>query len=223
MTNLNLTEAEVFQGQFGPFTLTPEDYRGVRVYRGSLAVAALSLASGTAILLSRPPQPEVLGLFTGLYALFCAALGVALWTIHIYLAPLHRALQICWAVGCLAAVGVALVWPEPLLVSLYNRPLALFGVGFSFVALTGLYFKEAFCFGRFEAKLLTPLVPVLLLGHWLGLLPLLWERNLLVLWALLFAVFVIRKTFQPVPPDVGDKTVYDYLRHRQAPTLNSST
>ncbi|MBD2099639.1 DUF2301 domain-containing membrane protein [Leptolyngbya sp. FACHB-261] len=215
MANLDLAEPDVFQGQFGTFTLTQADRLGVKVYRGALAVAAASFALGTVAVLTQGPTPDVLTLLTGLFALFSIALGVSLWTIHIYLAPLHRLLQVCWGIGCTAALGVALAWPEPLLLTIYNRPLTLLGVGFLFVALTGIYFKEAFCFARLETKVLTPLVPVLLLGHLVGILPLAWEQALLGIWAVLFGVFALRKVFQEIPPDVGDKTVYEYLRQRQ--------
>ncbi|HBE29760.1 MAG TPA: hypothetical protein DD990_00025, partial [Cyanobacteria bacterium UBA11368] len=68
----------------------------------------------------------------------------------------------------------------------------------------GIYFKEAFCFDRFETKLLTPLVPILLLGHLFGVLPLNGEQFLLGLWAILFIVFALRKSIQAIPPDIGD-------------------
>ncbi len=202
-------EPVTFQGQFGPFTITDHDRREVQTYRAALAVAALSFATATGFALSPAPA---LAPITALYGLFCAALGVALWTVHIYLAPLHRALQIGWGLGCAASLTLALGRPDPLPQTVYQAPWALFAVGWVFVALTGLYFKEAFCFGRFETKLLTPLVPLLLGGHWIGLLPLGLERGLLALWALLFAVFALRKLRQPIPDDIGDKSVFAYLR-----------
>lgn len=44
----------------------------------------------------------------------------------------------------MASVILAISSTEPLALTVYNQPLTLFGVGFIFVALTGIYFKEAF-------------------------------------------------------------------------------
>jgi uncharacterized integral membrane protein len=138
-----------------------------------------------------------------------------LFTIHIYLAPLHRLLQVFWGIGAIAATVLALQSNEPLALFVYNHPTAIFGVGFTFAALTGIYFKEAFCFNRFETKFLTPLVPILLLGHLAGVLPLYWEQVLLGLWAVLFMVFALRKVVQAIPPDIGDKSVFAYLKEKR--------
>lgn len=208
--------SEVYQGQFGEFTITKEDRDGVIVYRSALAVAALCFAIGTGAVLWQGNDPTVLTALTFLYAGFCIALGVGLVTIHIYLAPLHRTLQIFWAIGCATAVAIAIQSSEPLAVTVYTYPISLVGIGCTFAALTGIFFKEAFCFDRLETKLLTPLVPFLLLGHWSGGLPILWEKVLLGAWAGLFLVFALRKVVQPIPPDIGDKTVFAYLREKRA-------
>ena len=216
MTQQIAPEPIVYQGQFGEFTITEGDRTGVIVYRSGLMVASLSFAIGSiAVLLNNDPYIPVL---TPLFACFCLALGVSLWTIHIYLAALHRVLQVFWAIGSLAAVAIALTNSEPLAVTVYDRPSALFSIGFVFAALTGIYFKEAFCFNRFETKFLTPLVPILLLGHLLGILPVQGERVLLGIWAILFVVFAIRKAIQPIPPDIGDKSVFAYLKQQRTET-----
>jgi uncharacterized integral membrane protein len=138
-------------------------------------------------------------------------LGVALWTIHIYFELLHRVLQIFWAIGAIASIIIAVYFSEPLAIAIYDHPVALIGVGFSFAALTGIFFKETFCFGRFETKFLVPILPVLILGHLVNFLPIAIERGLLGAWAVLFMIFVIRKAIQAIPPDIGDKSVFDYL------------
>jgi uncharacterized integral membrane protein len=139
-------------------------------------------------------------------------LGVALWTIHIYLELLHRVLQAFWVIGAIAAISAALYFPETLAIAIYNHPIALIGVGFSFAALTGIFFKETFCFNRFETKFLVPLLPVLILGHLANILPIAIERGLLAAWAVLFIIFAIRKAIQAIPPDIGDKSVFAYLK-----------
>jgi len=215
MTQQTVSEPVVYQGQFGDFTITASDRTEVIIYRTGLMVAALSFAIGSALVLLNN-NSEILQALTPLFACFCLALGVSLFTIHIYLAVLHRVLQVFWAIGSIAAVALAFSRSEPLALTVYNHPAALFGVGFIFVALTGIYFKEAFCFNRLETKLLTPLVPVLLLGHLLGILPLQWEWLMLASWAGLFVIFAIRKAVQPIPPDIGDKSVFDYLKEQRS-------
>lgn len=215
MTQIYQSEPEIYEGQFGNFTITQSDRTGVIIYRGGLLVAALSFAIASWLILSQGSTPNVLAALTPLYALFCIALGVSLVTIHIYLAPLHRFLQICWGIGALAATVLALQTQEPLALFVYNHPMAILGVGFTFVALTGIYFKEAFCFNRLETKFLTPLVPILLLGHLTGILPASWEQVLLGLWTVLFLVFALRKVVQAIPPDIGDKSVFAYLKDQR--------
>jgi uncharacterized integral membrane protein len=216
MTQLKQSEVEVYQGQFGEFTITPSDRTGVMIYRAGLMVAALCFAIASWLVLVLGDTPTVLTVLTPLYMVFWVALGVSLITIHIYLAPLHRVLQIFWGIGGIAAIVLALSGSEPLALFIYNHPITLLGVGFTFAALTGIYFKEAFCFNRFETKFLTPLVPMLLLGHLAGVLPLAWEQVLLGTWAGLFVVFALRKVVQPIPPDIGDKSVFAYLKEKRA-------
>ncbi|MBD1929638.1 DUF2301 domain-containing membrane protein [Trichocoleus sp. FACHB-90] len=209
-------EPVVYQGQFGEFTLTGSDRTGVIIYRTGLMVAALSFALGSWLVLGT--NTVQLSLLTPLYACFCLALGVSLVTIHIYLEPLHRLLQAFWVIGAVSATVLALQSSEPLALTVYNNPVTLFGIGFTFVSLTGIYFKEGFCFHRLETKILTPLVPVLLLGHLAGVLPVSVEQKLLGVWAVLFIVFALRKTVQQIPDDIGDKSVFAYLKQQRSAT-----
>jgi uncharacterized integral membrane protein len=207
-----MSEATVYQGQFGEFSIDKSDRQGVIVYRSSLTVAAVCLAIATALVINSPTNLAVLNSITFLYATFCIALAVSLATIHIYMAPLHRLLQIFLGIGAVSSIALAWQNPEPLALYVYNHPVTLFGVGFTFAALTGIYFKEGMCFNRLETKLLTPLVPLLLLGHLFGFLPLVAEQTLLIVWAVLFAIFAVRKLLQEIDPDIGDKSVFAYLK-----------
>lgn len=212
---MTIGEPEVYQGQFGEYTITDRDRQGVKVYRAGLMVAAVCFATGSGLVLRFGNQPTILQWLTPLYAGFAIALAVSLLTIHIYLAPLHRALQVFWGIGSLSAVIFAIRASEPLALFVYENPLSLLGIGFMFAALTGIFFKEAFCFNRPETKLLTPLVPILLLGHMLGLLPTHLEQVLLAVWAGLFLIFAVRKQIQPINPDIGDKSVFTYLKQQR--------
>ncbi len=212
MTQQN--EPLVYQGQFGEFTITDADRQEVVIYRSGLIVASLCFAIATGLLLAQGGTDTVLSWVTLLYSGFCLALGVSLWTIHIYMKPLHRALQAFWLIGVLVSLAITYVSPDPLALTVYNYPLTLLGVGFVFAALTGIFFKEAFCFDRLVTKLLTPLVPGLLLGHMAGWLPVPTEQALISLWAVLFIVFSVGKITQPIPADIGDKSVFAYLKQQ---------
>ena len=213
-------ESEVYQGQFGTFTVTDRDRQSVVIYRSGLMVAALSFGVGTIAALWQLVQPNsvssnVSDLITFLYITFSIGLGIALATIHIYMAVLHRALQAFWAIGSVSAISCSVYYHQPIGSIVYNHPITILGVGFTFAALTGIFFKEAFCFNRFETKILTFLVPVLLLGHLINLLPQTVEASLLAIWAGLFLVFAIRKAIQAIPPDLGDKSVFEYLKNQK--------
>ena len=213
-------ESEVYQGQFGTFTVTDRDRQSVVIYRSALMVAAVSFGVGTIAALWQLVQPNsvnsnVLNLITFLYITFSIGLGIALATIHIYMAVLHRALQAFWAIGSVSAIGYSVYYHQPIGSIVYDHPITILGIGFTFAALTGIFFKEAFCFNRFETKILTFLVPVLLLGHLINLLPETVEASLLSIWAGLFLVFAIRKAIQAIPPDLGDKSVFEYLKNQK--------
>jgi uncharacterized integral membrane protein len=206
-------ESEVYQGQFGTFTVTDQDRQSVVIYRSALMVAAVSFGIGTIAALLQ--LSNVLDLITFLYITFSIGLGIALATIHIYMAVLHRALQAFWAIGSMSAIGCSIYYQQPIGSIVYQHPITILGIGFTFAALTGIFFKEAFCFNRFETKILTFLVPALLLGHLANLIPQNVEASLLAIWAGLFLVFAIRKAIQAIPPDLGDKSVFEYLKNQK--------
>ncbi|MCC5639577.1 DUF2301 domain-containing membrane protein [Nostoc sp. CHAB 5844] len=211
MTTQTVSPSQVYQGQFGEFTIDQGDRTGVTIYRTGLMVAALCFAIGTALVLFNNNLTTIQAI-SPLYTCFSLALGVSLLTIHIYMAPLHRLLQVFWLIGSISAFIFAHSDSQPFAVTVYTNPLSILGVGFTFAALTGIYFKEAFCFNRLETKALTFTVPLLLLGHLVGILPIQVEQILLGVWATLFLVFAVRKTFQAIPADIGDKSVFAYLK-----------
>ena len=211
LKEMTQTQLPVYQGQFGEFIITEDDRKSVIIYRGGLVTAALSFAFGTCLLLGWGAT----AVLTPLFVLFSLGLGVSLLTIHIYLAPLHRLLQGFWLTGTVAAGVLALQSPEPLALYVYHHPVTLFGIGFTFAALTGIFFKEAVCFNRLETKFLTPVVPMLLLGHMVGVLSVSMERVLLVIWTVFFIIFAVRKAVQAIPPDIGDKSVFVHLKQQR--------
>jgi uncharacterized integral membrane protein len=212
---MNTMMSPVYQGQFGEFTITDTDRREVILYRTGLAIAGLSFAIGVGLVLGLGHNQLVLQLLTSLFMLFSAGLGLSLWTIHIYFKVLHRVLQLFWLIGSISTVIFTVYSAEPLAVFVYQQPFSILGLGFTFAALTGIFFKEGFCFGRLETKLLTPLLPVLLLGHMFSLLSVPIEQTLLAVWAGLFLVFAFRKAIQAIPPDIGDKSVFEHLAQQK--------
>ncbi|MFP4255038.1 MAG: DUF2301 domain-containing membrane protein [Halothece sp.] len=207
----------VYQGQFGTYEITERDRAEVITYRSGLLVAALSFTVGTLLFFWQGATPLVLNSLTVLYGLFSLGLGISLWTIHIYLIPLHRLLQIFWFIGTMSAIILGIQADIPLALYIYNNPLTIFGIGFTFAALTGIYFKEGFCFHRLETQILTPIVPILLLGHLTGVMPPQVEQVLLAVWTVCFIVFSLRKFPQDIPSDIGDKSVFDYLKKARNP------
>ncbi|MEL6221763.1 MAG: DUF2301 domain-containing membrane protein [Cyanobacteria bacterium J06627_8] len=205
---------ETYHGQFGDFTITQGDRLGVMGYRGLLLLASLSFAVGTALVLSVEQVKSVLPYLTVLYWIFSLSLGGSLLLIHIYLIPLHRLLQLFWLVGSISAIVLSLNETQPLLMTIYQSPVTILGIGFTFAALTGIFVKEAFCFGRLETMGLTLIVPTLLLGHLFNLLPLSLEKIFLAAWATLMLIFATRKLFQAIPSDIGDKSVFTYLKQQ---------
>ncbi|ELS03590.1 uncharacterized integral membrane protein [Xenococcus sp. PCC 7305] len=202
-----------YKGQFGEFTIDKSDRQEVLIYRGGLVMAALSFAIATNLFVAQ--GAAALPWITPLFALFSLSLGVSLYFIHIYMVALHRALQAFWVIGSVSAIAISFQSTEPLALFVYNNPLTLFGIGFTFAALTGIYFKEAFCFNRLETKILTPIVPFLLLGHMTGLLSADIEQVLLAIWTIGFTIFAGRKMIQEIDPDIGDKSVFAYLKEQK--------
>ncbi len=217
MTTQTISSPEVYQGQFGEFIITESDRQSVIIYRTGLVIAALCFAIGSTLVLFYP-QTTAIQALTPLYTCFSLALGVSLLTIHIYMASLHRILQLFWIIGSISAFIFGHSDSQAFAITVYDQPLTILGIGFTFAALTGIYFKEGFCFNRLETKILTPLVPLLLLGHLTGILSTQAEQVLLAIWAIFFLVFAIRKTIQAIPPDIGDKSVFDYLKNQHLST-----
>ena len=211
MTTQTISSPARYQGQFGEFTITQSDRQSVIIYRTGLMIAALCFAIGSSLVLFYP-QPVAIAVLTPLYTCFSLALGVSLLTIHIYMAFLHRILQLFWIIGSICAFIFGHSDSQAFAITIYDQPLTILGIGFTFAALTGIYFKESFCFHRLETKILTPLVPLLLLGHLTRILSTPAEQVLLATWSTFFLVFAIRKIIQPIPPDIGDKSVFDYLK-----------
>lgn len=197
----------LFEGVYGTFSIDARDRREVLGYRLALLLVGVAQA---ALLL----QWQLLGpaLVWPWLALMAAGLGLALRWIHIYLRPLHHALQLLWLLGCLGAAALALqAGPTGMATTLAEQRLWLLAVGPLFAALAGIGFKEFFCFQRPEAIGVTLLLPLALLGYLLGALPAGPTMVLLALESGLLLVLCLRKFPMPTAADVGDKSVFAHL------------
>lgn len=201
----------VHEGMFGTYTITAADRREVLGYRlalASVALAQLALALQWWQWGSGALWPWLVAMAVGL--------GLALRWIHIYLRPLHQALQLFWLLGCAGFLGLAArLGPEAMLSDALQRPLAILAVGPFFAALTGVGFKEFFCFRRPEAIGVTLLLPLALLGRLTGLLPVALTLQLLALQAALLLVLCLRKFPMAAAADVGDKSVFTHLERQR--------
>ncbi|NCO74922.1 MAG: DUF2301 domain-containing membrane protein [Cyanobacteria bacterium] len=208
-------ESNIYQGQFGNFTITDSDRQEVTIYRLGLAIAGVSFFVGILLFLWLDLTTIIEQILTGLFALFILGLGVSLQKIHIYLKPLHNTLKVFWLIGTISTIIFSINSQGNLINFIKNQPLSLFGIGFIFASLTGIFIKEAFCFNSIESKILSVIIPSLLLGYIIGIFPLPLEQILLTIWGILFLVFIMRKATQEIPPDIGDKSVFEYLRNQK--------
>lgn len=76
----------------------------------------------------------------------------------------------------------------------------------------GVAIKEGICYGKSEAAGLAVLLPLLCLSHLSGLAPAEVEQTLLVAVCGVAAVFAGRKYSQAIKDDIGDKSVFMYMK-----------
>lgn len=196
-----------FEGVYGPYTITASDRKDVQSYRFALLMSGLAFSAGLT------QWWQLGGEWAWLWLVpLCGGLGVALQTIHIYLRPLHRALQLFWLLGCVGWLGlIALNGPGQALARITDQPLWILATGPLFAAMAGIGFKEFFCFRRVEAIGLTLLLPIALLGRLLQWIDAATSLGMLLIAAGLFVVLALRKFGTEAAADVGDKSVFAYL------------
>ena len=200
-----------FEGVYGPYTITAEDEREVFGYRLALCIAAIAQAG----LLLQWRQWGGAWLWPWLLPLLLGV-GLALRWIHIYLRPLHQALQLLWLLGSVGFMALAIsAGPARMADAVAGHPAWLWAIGPFFAALAGIGFKEFFCFRRPEAIGVTLLLPVALLGALSGLLPAAASGTLMGVEAALLLVLTLRKFPMPAAADVGDKSVFMLMEEQR--------
>ena len=219
--NSYFSSSNPIKGVYGDFIVTTEDKKEVLFYRLSILSCGLFFSLGILQWFANGSS-QVWLCFAGLVI----SLGLGLKWIHIYLRPLHQALIFFWAIGC---IGLGIVVFHFGLTNFINglkeNPKWLFLVGPLFVSLTGIGFKEFFCFRRIEAIGMTILIPIALIGHLTELTNETFTFSLLVLSSLLLLILGIRKFDLPAEADIGDKSVFEFLetqRKLNTPDIETS-
>jgi uncharacterized integral membrane protein len=193
----------VYQGRFGPWTIEPEDVREVWAYRAGITLTALTASTAAASAFLSPDSAAAQAITAALDPLCLAGavgLGASLQLIHIYVAPLKRALQAFWLLGTVGGVYLMLNDASaahlPAAMFVAQQPWAMWLVGPLFAALTGVAFKEGFCYGKWEAAGLFGTIPLLCLGHLTGLVNEDGQRGMLAAMIIMLAIFAGRKYTQ---------------------------
>ena len=199
------------KGVYGDFIVTSKDKKEVLYYRLSIISCALFFSVGL-IQWFLNGSNQILIYLAG----FAISLGLSLKWIHIYLRPLHQLLIVFWAIGC---VGLGIVayhfGVTNIIYGLKENPKWVFLVGPLFASLTGIGFKEFFCFRRLEAIGITIFIPITFIGHLTELTNGTFTFIFLIVSSLLLLVLGIRKFDLPAEADIGDKSVFDFLESQR--------
>jgi uncharacterized integral membrane protein len=208
-------EAVVYDGAYGPWTVTPTDVAEVVAYRAGLAAAAAAGAAAVASATLPALQPWVAAHPAALNAA-CAAgtagMGLSLALLHLYIAPLKRVLLGLWAAGAVGAGVLAASHPGTALPSIVaGTPSSMWAVGPALAAVTGLAIKEGLCYGKAECAALAALLPVAALAHLSGLAPPAVTAGAADAAAAAALLWIGRKlATQPLVEDIGDKSVFEF-------------
>lgn len=204
-----MTSKKVFQGFYGDYEITPDDELEVKKYRISLAISSVSfvlLIAQWILLGSDLAWIWIVPMVT--------AIGFALKWIHIYIIVLHRLLQVFWLIGVLGIIFLSTKYGiQNILNILESSPIFVIAIGPLFVALTGLGFKEFFCFRRIEAIGLTILLPISILGLISNLISPQIVISMLFIASILMLIMSIRKFGTEASADIGDKSIFEKLKN----------
>ena len=201
----------LLDGIYGSFKITSKDRIEVQRYRLSLLFCGISFCAGDIHWFYLRSSSSWIWLF-----LISLSLGLALNWIHIYIRTLHNTLKALWASGIIGLTFMSFyLGVDNILPTLTDRPYFLLAIGPLFAALSGLGFKEFFCFRRIEAFGLTILLPIALLGHMMHLLNYFTVIILISIASIMLLLMSIRKFGIDAAADIGDKSVFDYLEKQR--------
>ena len=200
-----------FNGVYGKYRITQQDQIEVMKYRISLLICGLSFTAGMIQWITFDGSLAWIWLLP-----MSISLGFALKWIHIYIKFIHRTLQLLWAIGSIGILILILNGnSQELLSNISSKPILTLLIGPYFAAMTGLGFKEFFCFQRPEAIGLTLFLPIALGSHFLGILNNESIMVLMLLSAILLLILSLRKFGMDPASDIGDKSVFEHLKRQE--------
>ncbi len=198
-----------YEGIYGPYSITEKDRNEVKFYRISLLICGISFALGLIQWILKGPELVWIWLF-----LMIISLGLSLYWIHIYIRELHQALQIFWLIGTINILILTILFgTENLIPKISYESNLLITISPLFISLTGLGFKEFFCFRRLEAIGLTLLIPMALLGSLSKLLNERFVFTLICIASGLLIIMALNKFGTDAKADIGDKSVFEYMKN----------
>jgi len=206
------------KGAYGDFIVTSNDKKEVLFYRLSILFVGLFFSIGIA-------QWFINGSHQIWIWLLCMSIsiGLSLKWIHIYLRTLHQTLTIFWILGCIGLLILLYHFGViNLMYGLRENPKSILLIGPLFASLTGIGFKEFFCFRRIEAIGITILIPIALIGYLTELTNESFTFVMLLVSSLLFLFMGIRKFNLPAEADIGDKSVFDFLENQRKLKVSDS-
>ena len=196
--------------------LTPQDKITVIIYRVGIVLSTLIVCLTALLVFMGTYRPELVSsaaqvmlvagvLLLGLYF----SVGLSVFFIHLYIGRFHRILKKIYygAAACLIALFVighgnpaAPLLAKPSHSALLLIPLLLC-LGF-------ITAKEAFCFRLVEGYILAIIMPAYAFFYAVGLSTRRGNVTALAVVGVLLAFFTVRKVFQPLHYDIGDKSAY---------------
>ena len=195
------------KGVYGEYVVNSHDKKVVFLYRLSILFCGLFFSIGMANWFYSGSDQ------TWIYLLgMLISIGLSLKWIHIYLRLLHQTLIFFWIIGSIGFLILSHIYDLTYIINgLKENSRSILLIGPLFASLTGIGFKEFFCFRRIEAIGITIFIPIALVGHLTDLAD---ERTtfaMLAISSLLLLAMGIRKFNLPAEADIGDKSVFAFL------------
>ena len=199
------------KGVYGDFIVTSNDKKEVLFYRLSILFCGLFFSTGIAQWFTNGSHQIWIWLLG-----MSISMGLSLKWIHIYLRPLHQTLTIFWVLGCIGLLILSYHFGVTnIIYGFRENPKSILLIGPLFASLTGIGFKEFFCFRRIEAIGITLFIPIALIGYLTELANEKFTFVMLLVSSLLLVLMGIRKFNLPAEADVGDKSVFDFLESQR--------
>ncbi len=201
---------EVFEGEYGEYRLTKLDYLEARIYRYGLFLTLACSLIGIFLVSTSENLSDYASVLAGLYWLVCVSLAAVLKVMHLYSIIVKFIFRLLLFIGVIISLWVMLTC-DKLFVLALSEGAGYVGLCFILAVLTGLYLKEATCFEQLDAKALSVMLPLLAATDVFTSASETVKIGLLWLWGGLFLSVMVRKAFQPLEYDIGDKSIIEDL------------